>query len=607
MRSPLSIYPAPGETLTFYFEVNIVANLIQNSTHKLADWLSFNLLKLLLPAVSQRSLKSLQKDTQNPASVQQKVLQTILKRQQETDYGKKYNFANLHSGDEFRKAHPLTTYEDYRSIIENIANTGNFSQLVAEPIILFQETAGTTGQTKLIPRTKSLFDTYQKSFQAVAALTERYAWKNQTNSPSGLGLAFANAQPLKHTPSGIPKGTGTSGGIRQSKLTQNLIKLKFSSPPSLFLISNYTSAYYCHLLFGLLETNLSYISANFASNVLQALQILEEYWSQIVDDIQSGQINPNLDIDDLIRQELQALLQPNPERAQTLKDKFEQGFAGIIPKIWPQLSHIQCITTGAMQIYKERLQFYTGDLPIFSHGYGASESWIGVNLQPERENPAYAIAPHAAFFEFIPLDRGEVDNPSTVDLMSLSVGERYEIVVTTLAGLYRYRLGDIVQCVGYYNRTPIVEFLYRQGSLLNLYNEKVSEQTIFSALTQAIPCLGENAKLIDYTTQMQFSSQPWCYIIYAEVDSPGEISSHLSQCQNQIECSIREVNKSYQKLREANRIDLPKVKLVQRGSFDLLKSQFLKRGSSENQFKMPRLLKNPDMVNLLEDRVVCEV
>ncbi|MDI9637462.1 GH3 auxin-responsive promoter family protein [Geitlerinema splendidum] len=211
------------------------------------------------------------------------------------------------------------------------------------------------------------------------------------------------------------------------------------------------------------------------------------------------------------------------------------------------------------------------------------------------------------FFEFIPLDRGEVDNPSTVDLMSLSVGERYEIVVTTLAGLYRYRLGDIVQCVGYYNRTPIVEFLYRQGSLLNLYNEKVSEQTIFSALTQAIPCLGENAKLIDYTTQMQFSSQPWCYIIYAEVDSPGEISSHLSQCQNQIECSIREVNKSYQKLREANRIDLPKVKLVQRGSFDLLKSQFLKRGSSENQFKMPRLLKNPDMVNLLEDRVVCEV
>ncbi|NES98948.1 MAG: GH3 auxin-responsive promoter family protein, partial [Desertifilum sp. SIO1I2] len=34
------------------------------------------------------------------------------------------------------------------------------------------------------------------------------------------------------------------------------------------------------------------------------------------------------------------------------------------------------------------------------------------------------------------------------DLMSLSVGECYEIVVTTLAGLYRYRLGDVVKCVG---------------------------------------------------------------------------------------------------------------------------------------------------------------
>ncbi|NES96713.1 MAG: GH3 auxin-responsive promoter family protein, partial [Desertifilum sp. SIO1I2] len=125
----------------FSFEVKMMANLIQNSTNQLTDWLSFNLLKLLLPAVSQRSLKSLQKDTQNPASVQQKVLQTILQRQKDTDYGKKYNFANLRSSNEFRQSHPLTTYEDYRSIIENIANTGHFSQLVAEPIILFQDTA----------------------------------------------------------------------------------------------------------------------------------------------------------------------------------------------------------------------------------------------------------------------------------------------------------------------------------------------------------------------------------------------------------------------------------------------------------------------------------
>jgi len=574
------------------------------SVNQLIDWIVLTFFKQLLPILSRRSLKSLQKDTRNALQVQKHVLNTILKSQKDTEYGKSYNFAMIESADEFCSKHPLTSYEHYRSIIDNIANSGNYTKLVAEPIILFQETAGTTGQTKLIPRTKRLFSTHQKAFQAVNAITESYPWQQNTPKTQLIGLPFTNAQPLQQTPSGIPKGTGTSGGIKQSKLTRNVIRLKFSSPTTLFLISDYTVAYYCHLLFGLLEPNLNYISANFASNVLQGLQILEQSWKQLVNDIELGEIDSSLDLDPSIRQELEQLLEPNPERASVLKQEFVKGFEGILPRIWPQLCYIQCITTGTMQIYQERLNLYAGGLPIYSHGYGASEAWIGVNLDPQRNPPAYVITPHAAFFEFIPVSEIDSNSPTTLTLTSLNVGESYEIVVTNVAGLYRYRLGDIIKCVGYYHQSPMVEFLYRQGSLLNFEYEKVSEHTILIALKEGINMMGETVKLVDYTTTMAFSFRPWRYVIYAEISPTPEKVTSLDVCRNQIDQSIGHANETYWKLRDANAIGMPEIKLLKTGSFEQLKRKILQNQSSEAQFKMPRLLKDSNLVNFLENQVI---
>ncbi len=282
--------------------------LVQGNNQTIFDRISDRLFLLMLRYLAQKALKNLQKDTANAAQIQHQVLRDILKLQKNTEYGKKYNFAAINSVADFQEKHPLTTYEDYRSLIDNIANTGNFNQLVAEPIILFQETAGTTGKTKLIPRTKRLFSTYQKAVQAVVGLTESYHPEKKEYGTNYRGLAFANAEALKFTPSGVPRGTGSSGGLRQSKFVQNLLRLKYTSPPSVFLISDYRIAYYCHLLFGLLEPELAYITANFASNVLQALQNLEKMWPQLVNDIQSGQIDQSLAVDVSIREELQSYL-----------------------------------------------------------------------------------------------------------------------------------------------------------------------------------------------------------------------------------------------------------------------------------------------------------
>lgn len=38
----------------------------------------------------------------------------------------------------------------------------------------------------------------------------------------------------------------------------------------------------------------------------------------------------------------------------------------------------------------------------------------------------------------------------------LQVGQRYELVVTTTQGLWRYQMGDVLRCVGWFGATPKV-------------------------------------------------------------------------------------------------------------------------------------------------------
>ncbi len=560
-----------------------------------------NLLLSLLEILGKENLKSLQNDTIKAQEVQEKLLISILDFQKDTDYGKKYNFAKIQTVNEFRLTHPLTTYEHYRSIVENIAETGNYTQLVAEPIILLQQTSGTTGASKLIPRTSSLAFSLQKAFLAATEITRNHYLNDKTYSDC-LGLALFNTYPLENTPSGIPKGGGSSGG-RQSKFLQKITSLYFCSPASIFLIEDSKAAYYCHWLFALSQPEIFYISANFASNILEALQVLEKEWECLLDDLSYGRINKNLKLDVSIRNELENLLKPNPERALALKIEFVKGFKQILPRTWSNLSYLQCITTGSMELYKERLTFYTGDIPIYSGSFGASEAWIGINLEPERETPAYVITPHSAFFEFIPVGQISINTPNTLQLTSLVIGDSYEIVVTTIAGLYRYRMGDIIKCVGYYNQSPIVEFLYRRGSLLNVAGEKVSENTILTALKKAVKSLESGYELIAYTTSITINS-PMRYIIYVELSNFVKSEVDLKGFTIKLEEFISQKNVLYCNLRKYNTIGYPEIKVVENNTFNLLKNKIISTISGKSQFKMPRLLHNNNYREFMESKVL---
>ncbi|WP_442944287.1 hypothetical protein [Nostoc sp.] len=150
----------------------------------------------------------------------------------------------------------------------------------------------------------------------------------------------------------------------------------------------------------------------------------------------------------------------------------------------------------------------------------------------------------------------------------------------------------------------MIEFLYRQGSLLIIRGVRVSENEIFAAITEASKILGDDCKIIDYTTSIDVSSFPVKYNIYLEVSKTFTSIPDLTSFRGKFEQVLYDSNVLYLNTRKANIIGAPEIKLVERDSFKMLKNQIISQGTSETQFKMPRLLKNVEQVNFLESKSI---
>ena len=90
------------------------------------------------------------------------------------------------------------------------------------------------------------------------------------------------------------------------------------------------------------------------------------------------------------------------------------------------------------------------------------------------------------YFEFIPEDQGDRPEPETRrGSTELIEGRNYFIVLTTAGGLYRYKISDLVRCVGFHGRAPLIEFLNKGAHFSSLTGEKLSEFQVVAAVEEA--------------------------------------------------------------------------------------------------------------------------
>lgn len=530
--------------------------------------------------------RSFVKDTQRAGEVNREILKEILTLNSGTIYGQTHSFGEIKNSKDYQKRVPLTEYVDYESFVEEIAS-GKENVLTSEPVQYFGLSSGTTGKQKKIPTTARTRKIMNMSMMFTQHGLLRRALPAARRG--GKGLLLMNMLQSGTTPGGVPTGAGTSSGVQSMK---KFLPYFWTSPLEVLAISDQRTANYLHLLFALQEQNLAYIMAPFPSGIVQLFGVLEEKWPELVQDLRLGQITPQILLDPEIRSYLKSQIKPNPLRAERLKKEFALGMKGIARRIWPKMGYLSCVAGGSFSIYMEKLKDYTGNLPVYSAVYGATEALIG--LAANVNDATYVVTPRSAYYEFIPIQEAERSTPSALELSELKIGETYEVVVTNFSGFYRYRLGDVIKVVGYFHESPVLEFQYRKGQLLNLSGEKTSEQAVQQALSQTALSLG--VTLEDYTVVLDLKAAVGHYHFYVEVDS-----APIDCFETTLENCLQEMNPRYRVGVEGKRIAPLRVDQVQPGTFQKLRQELLRRGASLNQVKIPRLIKDARLIGLLEE------
>ena len=171
-------------------------------------------------------------------------------------------------------------------------------------------------------------------------------------------------------------------------------------------------------------------------------------WRDICTDIREGTVNERVS-DPEIRAAVEEILSPNPELADFIECECAKGWSGIIERLFPNVLYIISNFSGSMLPYVAPMRHYAGSLPLMNGEYGSSECWIAANLDCPglADSASYTIFPDLAYFEFIPVNRDstgsefvEDSENNIVGLTDVKVGQEYEIVLTTNAGMIKFNL-----------------------------------------------------------------------------------------------------------------------------------------------------------------------
>ena len=529
----------------------------------------------------------------------------ILETNADVEFGRQHNFADLAtdgSGERYRAAVPLSTYDDYREAIGRMER-GEANVLTADDLLFFAVSSGTTGTTKLVPTTKKHHGFTFKYMGTVVQGVISNELHRSGPSERGVDLmTFASRQQMSS--GGVPIGSATAEAVRRMA---RIVPHLWNSPIEVYTLEHLPSARYLHALYGLNNRDNQFVEAVFAPRLLEWLRDVENRWDELIHDIGNGTLTENLEIDDDLRRRVVADNPADPQRAAALQAATADGFEGFLTRVWPSMTHMMTITSGSFDVYVPALRRYGGDLPIYSPSYGATESFIGVGLWPDRPGN-YVMATDPAYFEFIPLAAVDEDRPSTVDMAGVVVGGEYELVVTNHAGLYRYRLGDVVRVVDIHGEAPVIEFLYRRGTQFDLTGEKTNEDHIATAVA-ALRARHPEIGIHEYTSAADTTSAPPRYVIYVEREAGIDFDVDpvdLDAWAAEFDTLLGEANPALVEYREGGFLGRPRLAVVRPGTFSRLDDLTVSgdRPPARSQLKTPRRVDGDAQIDLLESRVI---
>ncbi|KAN0078194.1 GH3 auxin-responsive promoter [Tylopilus felleus] len=432
----------------------------------------------------------------------------------------------------------------------------------------------------------------------------------------------------------IPAGTiyMTSGSVQGIRVGLHLdpeedeermgnFILDHATPYAVGFIEKWRSFLLIHALFALRSRSLDTMLMVFINTFVDMIQHLDMNFDMVVDCIANGTIPDVEGIAD-VRPYLEMNISPDPDRAAELRRIGRPSSRpGWCAHAWPSLHSVTSIASGSFALSIPLVRRFLGpDIQMRSPGYGSTEAWIGPAYNPLVLDQFKLC--DKSIFEF--LDVSKSDSISALaQLWEVELGRRYEIVPTTQDGLWRYRLGDVVEICGFdpTDGIPVIRFVERRNVAIRFPDFMVTETELRSAMSSVTP-----TTLVNWTAAIDDRRVPATIGFFVELARAGDQETYdppqinslthethsplpdLALAQDKLLDELLQLNANIAWALEHDKFRKPTLWLVRPGTFSEFVQLKLDEGSRNiGQVKIPAALPKPEYVTWFSEQVVQEL
>ena len=471
--------------------------------------------------------RQLERHTAGGKAMQQEVLQRLLSRAKDTEYGRLHGFDSITDYEQFTQRVPVNTYEELKESIDRMRH-GERDVLWPGRTKWYAKSSGTTNdKSKFIPVTSEGLQRihYAGAFDSVAL----YLRNNpQSRLFDGRAMILGGSHAPNYNLPGSLVGDLSAILIENMNPLANLVRVPKKSTA---LLSDFEVKRDRIAREAMTKnvTNLSGVPSWMLSVLSRVMELsgkthLEEVW-------------PNLEV------------------------FFHGGVA-----FTPYRQQYERLITSPRMHYMET--------------YNASEGFFGLQSDPT-DKSMLLMLDYDVFYEFEDLS-GKTGEGTIVPIWGVEPGKNYAMLITTSCGLWRYKIGDTVR----FTSTNPYKFVIsgRTKSFINAFGEELIVDNAEQGLAYA--CQQTGAEVLEYTAAPVFMDER-AKCRHQWLIEFSKQPNDLAQFADLLDSRLQQLNSDYEAKRYKD-ITLQHLEIIpaRQGLFNAWMKQ---RGKLGGQNKVPRL------------------
>ena len=520
-----------------------------------------------------------------PEQASARTLRRILRLSANTVYGREHHFASICKARKpeqlfrlYEKSVQPAEFEAFRPYVER-HKKGERNVLIPGKPLMYATTSGTTSQPKWIP----ISTTYMKEvYSSMSHIwLDNFARLRPKFLSGGLVVSVA-----KVVEGYAEDGTifGSVSGVTARELP-GFIRERFVTPSEVYDIKDYSARYYTMMRLAIAHS-VTYIVAPNPSTIMELVHNAEEYFEDYIEDIEKGTLSSKFDIPEKIRAALAPKLKADPQRADFLRKIKAEHPVPQIKHWWPELQFLSSWKCGNTAIAAAKVSEQLPECCCYQElGFFASECRFGLVLDQGIDTTLF---PHYHFYEFVEESELDKPDPRFYRLHELEQGKRYCIFVTTLSGLFRYNMNDLVEVGGWYHKTPKIHMVQKVNGIVSITGEKLYEKQFIEAVHMAEKETGWKVNFFIGFANPEDS----LYDFYYEFENRTVRKAKARKFTEIVDARLKEMNIEYESKRASNRLKMPETFVLKKNAYDLFKKRSLQEGARDGQFKLVMLLQD---------------